>query len=502
MLADSVTARGGQIISGVVVKDIVDEIRGVRLVTGDGETDPFDAVVMATGAWLGDLARHFGVRTVVQAGRGYSFSVPIAHVPAGPVYFPAQRIACTPLGDRLRVAGMMEFRKPDAKLDPRRIDAIVEAARPLLRDADLDARTFEWVGPRPCTPDGLPLIGATASPRVFAAGGHGMWGITLGPITGQLLAETITTGRTPASWRRSTRCADNNGRDHNDVVPPPALTHASSGTPGDPSRAVLPHLPCASSAHLPPLRSARSGPWLRSPAQGPLPSRLAGLLPNVGLGDHRPTPLIDLGGRGCATPTKDFQLLVGRPRPAVPAKPRTPPQAPGPRGPADDKSSWLDQRARGRSTSSPARLSARGRRSAGHRPCRALLRRRRRSLLAGAGIGLPAPHAAVDRRPAFAPSVASAIRARRAGPPGRRERRQSAQTLQRLGSRPRARRLRHASTPSCAVPNCKDVRGAVLDRIVELGRRRVRRSRSSTRTRSRTMFLQGYADRCGCSPWA
>jgi len=201
LLADAVRARGGQIISGVDVRDIVDEIRGVRLVTGDGETDPFDAVVMATGAWLGDLARQYGVKTIVQAGRGYSFSVPMAHVPAGPVYFPAQRIACTPLGDRLRVAGMMEFRKPGAKLDPRRINAIVEGARPLLRDADLDARTFEWVGPRPCTPDGLPLIGATASPRVFAAGGHGMWGITLGPITGQLLAETITTGRTPEELR-------------------------------------------------------------------------------------------------------------------------------------------------------------------------------------------------------------------------------------------------------------------------------------------------------------
>ena len=62
LLADSVIARGGQIISGVDVKDIVDEIRGVRLVTGDGETDPFDAVVMATGAWLNDLARDFGVR--------------------------------------------------------------------------------------------------------------------------------------------------------------------------------------------------------------------------------------------------------------------------------------------------------------------------------------------------------------------------------------------------------------------------------------------------------
>lgn len=198
MLAESVVERGGDIISNANVADVVDGIRDVRVVLADGATGSYDAVVLATGAWLGGLARRFGVKTVVQAGRGYSFSVAIEHVPAGPVYFPAQRVACTPLGDRLRIAGMMEFKRPEAALDPRRIEAIVNAARPLLRDADLDARTDEWVGPRPCTPDGLPLIGATASPRVYAAGGHGMWGITLGPVTGQLLAETMTTGRPPA----------------------------------------------------------------------------------------------------------------------------------------------------------------------------------------------------------------------------------------------------------------------------------------------------------------
>ncbi|WP_439145006.1 hypothetical protein [Streptomyces barkulensis] len=42
------------------------------------------------------------------------------------------------------------------------------------------------------------MIGATRSPRVFAAGGHGMWGITLGPVTGRLLAERVVTGREPA----------------------------------------------------------------------------------------------------------------------------------------------------------------------------------------------------------------------------------------------------------------------------------------------------------------
>ncbi|MGH3330631.1 MAG: NAD(P)/FAD-dependent oxidoreductase [Nocardioidaceae bacterium] len=191
-LADSVRARGGRIVTGVPVQKVLDRESYVEV---DGTS--YDAVVLATGAWLGSLARRFGVKTIVQAGRGYSFSIPMEHVPSGPVYFPAQRVACTPLGDRLRVAGMMEFRPADAPLDTRRVGAITEAARPLLRGADLDARQDEWVGPRPVTPDGLPLIGATKSPRVFAAGGHGMWGITLGPATGQLLAETITTGRAP-----------------------------------------------------------------------------------------------------------------------------------------------------------------------------------------------------------------------------------------------------------------------------------------------------------------
>jgi D-amino-acid dehydrogenase len=57
------------------------------------------------------------------------------------------------------------------------------------------------VGPRPVTADGLPLIGASANPRVFVAGGHGMWGIALGPATGRLLAEQIVTGARPRALR-------------------------------------------------------------------------------------------------------------------------------------------------------------------------------------------------------------------------------------------------------------------------------------------------------------
>ena len=163
-----------------------------------GQRQWHDAAVVTTGAVLGELAAQFGVRRPVQAGRGYSFSVPAERMPAGPLYFPTQRVACTPLDGRLRVAGMMEFRRPGDALDPRRIAAIVDAVRPMLTGVDLDDRRDEWVGSRPCTPDGLPLIGATAAPRVFVAGGHGMWGIVLGPITGQLVAQAVLKGEIPA----------------------------------------------------------------------------------------------------------------------------------------------------------------------------------------------------------------------------------------------------------------------------------------------------------------
>ena len=62
----------------------------------------------------------------------------------------------------------------------------------MLTGIDWEDRRDEWVGSRPCTADGLPLIGATKSPRVHIAGGHGMWGVMLGPLTGKYLAASIT----------------------------------------------------------------------------------------------------------------------------------------------------------------------------------------------------------------------------------------------------------------------------------------------------------------------
>lgn len=199
-LATAVKHAGGQILTGRAVADVRQSGDQAVVHFDDGSTLPADSVVIANGTWLGGLARRHGVRTIVQAGRGYSFTVHPEQAPKNPIYLPTQRVACTPLGgpeDGLRVAGMMEFRKPGAPLDPRRIKAIIDAATPMFRGVDWSRRTGEWVGSRPCTADGLPLVGRTSSSRVYVAGGHGMWGIALGPLTGKLLADQIVHDRTP-----------------------------------------------------------------------------------------------------------------------------------------------------------------------------------------------------------------------------------------------------------------------------------------------------------------
>ncbi|MEU6263117.1 NAD(P)/FAD-dependent oxidoreductase [Saccharopolyspora shandongensis] len=200
-LAESVRDRGGRIVAGARVRAMRHGPGGIAVETFAGAPEVGDAVVVATGSWLPELARKLGVRAQVQAGRGYSFSVPTDEPAETPVYFPAAKVACTPYQGRLRIAGTMEFRGPDDPLQPGRVDAIVRSVKPLLSGVDWSDAQDVWVGPRPMTPDGLPLLGATKAPGIFVAGGHGMWGVTLGPISGKLLAERIVTGTTPPELR-------------------------------------------------------------------------------------------------------------------------------------------------------------------------------------------------------------------------------------------------------------------------------------------------------------
>ena len=205
-LAESFRSRGGQITSGVRVDRVGSASGGKVSVVSAGKDTAFDVAVLASGAWLTRLGKSLGVRSPLAAGRGYSFTVQTTTPLAGPLYLPSLRVACTPAPGGMRVAGTMEFRSADAPLDRRRIDAIVRSARDYLDGIDWASIKDVWVGPRPVTADGLPLIGATRQAGVYVAGGHGMWGMTLGPATGRLLAEFIAKGERPPALRHFDPC--------------------------------------------------------------------------------------------------------------------------------------------------------------------------------------------------------------------------------------------------------------------------------------------------------
>ncbi|MFD2399836.1 NAD(P)/FAD-dependent oxidoreductase [Prauserella oleivorans] len=129
-LAESVRARGGVLRTGFDAVALRRHRNATTVVSASWDTVSGNAVVLATGAWLGRFTRRFGVRVPVRAGRGYSFTVPTERPVPGPLYLPGVRVACTPYRDGVRVAGTMEFRGPD---DPRTPTASRRSWSPLVR---------------------------------------------------------------------------------------------------------------------------------------------------------------------------------------------------------------------------------------------------------------------------------------------------------------------------------------------------------------------------------
>ncbi len=116
-LADAVKTAGAEIVTGRDVAGIESGGGRPRVRFSDGDALDTDAVVLANGAWLTSLARRHGVRRLVQAGRGYSFTVRPDTTPRNPIYFPTQRVACTPAR---RGGGRPARRRDDGVPRPRR----------------------------------------------------------------------------------------------------------------------------------------------------------------------------------------------------------------------------------------------------------------------------------------------------------------------------------------------------------------------------------------------
>ena len=181
------------LVPGTELLDISGGSGTVRhLVTSGGDLAARQ-VVVATGAWAPGVASLLGESVPVQPGKGHSMTV--ARPDAGPrrnILIGDRWVAVNPMGDRLRMSGWLELGRLDTRPSLRRLAHVEAGVRSRIR-LDTDLKVLErWAGLRPITPDGIPIIGPSSRwDNVVYAVGHGKLGLSLGPVTGRLVAQLL-----------------------------------------------------------------------------------------------------------------------------------------------------------------------------------------------------------------------------------------------------------------------------------------------------------------------
>ncbi len=186
-IAGAAERAGAELRSGVEVGAIAQEPGGVRV----GDIRAGHAVI-AAGVWSGALAASLGAGLPLVAGKGYAVDYDPAVSPLRmPLYLYDDRVVANPMDGRLRLTGGLVLGRTEQRGDPKRVGAIRRVAAARL-GVSAEPR-LTWSGLRPCTPDGLPVIGPhPRADRVVLATGHGMLGVTLGPLTGRLVADLVS----------------------------------------------------------------------------------------------------------------------------------------------------------------------------------------------------------------------------------------------------------------------------------------------------------------------
>jgi D-amino-acid dehydrogenase len=170
-----------------------DRIEAVHTTKGDFTADEY---VLCGGSWSPETARGLRLDLPMQAGKGYSLTLSQPRqLPQLCAIFTEARVAVTPMGSSLRVGGTMEISGLNQEINPVRVQGIIKSVPKYYPDFKLE--DFDgikpWCGLRPCSPDGLPYVGRPARyQNLVLATGHAMMGLSLGPITGKLVAEILS----------------------------------------------------------------------------------------------------------------------------------------------------------------------------------------------------------------------------------------------------------------------------------------------------------------------
>lgn len=176
------------------VQRLLESGRRLRSIELEDGSLAADACVVCAGAWSGRLLQTIGINPHIYPVRGYSVTLPPGEcAPQASITIPGKKIVFSRINGNIRIAGFADFVGFRTRDDAQRIAALLDIARdvaPLAADYDSD-RHAAWGGFRPMTPDGRPVVGASALQGLFLNTGHGMLGWTLACASGKDIAHCV-----------------------------------------------------------------------------------------------------------------------------------------------------------------------------------------------------------------------------------------------------------------------------------------------------------------------
>lgn len=167
-----------------------------RIISIASKTSQFDIdeLIIATGSWSSKVCKQLNFHPPIQAGKGYSMTIDKTWDLDTPMILSDSAVAITPFDNQIRFGGTMEFAGLDLSINERRVQGIMKSVKTFIPDFDLNSVDIKnaWAGLRPVSPDGLPLVGkVTQYSNLMIAAGHAMLGLTLAPVTGQIITDLM-----------------------------------------------------------------------------------------------------------------------------------------------------------------------------------------------------------------------------------------------------------------------------------------------------------------------
>ncbi|ONT32721.1 amino acid dehydrogenase [Burkholderia cenocepacia] len=182
------------------------EVRGVRIDSLDAgaaaRRDALlaaDAIVVALGVDSAGLLRPLGIDVPLYPVKGYSATLAVVDdekAPCAALMDESLKTAITRFGPTLRVAGTAELGNRHVALRQQALDTLMKVLDDWFPHAADRASARFWVGRRPMTPDGPPLLGASGIDGLWLNVGHGSTGWAMSMGSGKVVADLVT-GRAP-----------------------------------------------------------------------------------------------------------------------------------------------------------------------------------------------------------------------------------------------------------------------------------------------------------------